>query len=183
MADSQWYDVISSDAGLRQGDIIPRCPVLVPVDSGSLSQEEISAESIEYNVIVLSQSCDLVQDKLDLVIVCPLFTLDKYADKNPFFKNPKGQEALNRGYTPGAHLLGPCRVGQFGDNYLVVDFLSTFSIPLPSLKGYAENLEKRVRLLSPYREHLSQAFARFFMRVGLPTGIPPFHKTFEFPPD
>jgi maleate cis-trans isomerase len=27
---------------------------------------------------------------------------------------------------------------------------------------------ERVRLLSPYKEHLSQAFARYFMRVGLP---------------
>ena len=25
-----------------------------------------------------------------------------------------------------------------------------------------------------YREHLSQSFARFFMRVGLPVNIPPF---------
>jgi hypothetical protein len=31
-----------------------------------------------------------------------------------------------------------------------------------------------VILLPPYREHLSQAFARFFMRVGLPVDIPPF---------
>jgi hypothetical protein len=29
----------------------------------------------------------------------------------------------------------------------------------------------RLRLLPPYREHLSQAFARFFMRVGLPRPI------------
>jgi hypothetical protein len=29
-------------------------------------------------------------------------------------------------------------------------------------------------LLPPYREHLSQAFARFFMRVGLPVEVPPF---------
>ena len=28
-----------------------------------------------------------------------------------------------------------------------------------------------VGLDSPYREHLGQAFARFMMRVGLPTGI------------
>ena len=31
-----------------------------------------------------------------------------------------------------------------------------------------------LRLLPPYGEHLSQAFARFFMRVGLPVDIPPF---------
>jgi hypothetical protein len=30
----------------------------------------------------------------------------------------------------------------------------------------------RLRLLPPYREHLSQAFARYFMRVGLPQDIP-----------
>jgi hypothetical protein len=27
---------------------------------------------------------------------------------------------------------------------------------------------------SPYREHLAQSFARYFMRVGLPVNIPPF---------
>ena len=31
----------------------------------------------------------------------------------------------------------------------------------------------RLRLNPPYREHLAQAFARFFMRVGLPVDIPP----------
>jgi hypothetical protein len=28
--------------------------------------------------------------------------------------------------------------------------------------------------MPPYREHLSQAFARYFMRVGLPSDIPSF---------
>ena len=27
---------------------------------------------------------------------------------------------------------------------------------------------QRLRLLSPYKEHFAQSFARFFMRVGLP---------------
>jgi hypothetical protein len=31
-----------------------------------------------------------------------------------------------------------------------------------------------IRLLPPYREHLAQAFARFFMRVALPVDIPDF---------
>jgi hypothetical protein len=29
----------------------------------------------------------------------------------------------------------------------------------------------RPQLLPPYREHLSQSFARFFMRVGLPIPV------------
>lgn len=30
---------------------------------------------------------------------------------------------------------------------------------------------EHLRLLPPYREHLSQAFARYFMRVGLPQDL------------
>jgi len=42
------------------------------------------------------------------------------------------------------------------------------------LINFAKQKDQRLRLLPPYREHLSQAFARFFMRVGLPSDIPPF---------
>jgi hypothetical protein len=47
-----------------------------------------------------------------------------------------------------------------------------YSVP----RGFLESLlnqrmQSRLRLLPPYREHLSQAFARFFMRVGLPVPI------------
>jgi hypothetical protein len=34
-----------------------------------------------------------------------------------------------------------------------------------------ERQRPRLRLRSPYREHLSQASARFFMRVGLPRPV------------
>ena len=42
------------------------------------------------------------------------------------------------------------------------------------LKNQVCSLGWRIRLLPPYRELLSQAFARFFMRVGLPVDIPSF---------
>jgi hypothetical protein len=38
----------------------------------------------------------------------------------------------------------------------------------------AAALGNRWRLQSPFLEHFSQAFARFFMRVGLPSAVPPF---------
>jgi len=54
----------------------------------------------------------------------------------------------------------------------IVDFHDVFTVPrefLESLLGVRGR--DRPRLLSPYREHLSQAFARYFMRVGLPVPI------------
>jgi hypothetical protein len=59
-------------------------------------------------------------------------------------------------------------------NSLVVDFRQIFSLPVAYLRKHAAGLDPRWRLESPYREHFSQAFARFFMRVGLPTAIPTF---------
>jgi hypothetical protein len=56
----------------------------------------------------------------------------------------------------------------------VADFHTLYGVPIESLREVACKCKKRVRLLPPYREHLSQALARFFMRVGLPTNIPSF---------
>jgi len=55
--------------------------------------------------------------------------------------------------------------------YSIVDFHRIYSLPKNYLRKIAQEKEVRLRLLPPYREHLSQAFARYFMRVGLPVDI------------
>jgi len=47
-------------------------------------------------------------------------------------------------------------------------------LPLQYFRAFAAGAGERVRLSPSYREHLAQAFARFFMRVGLPVDITPF---------
>ncbi len=56
----------------------------------------------------------------------------------------------------------------------IVNFRRVYSLPLTFVRQVAARRGRRLRLLRPYREHLSQAFARYFMRVGLPQDIPPF---------
>ena len=54
----------------------------------------------------------------------------------------------------------------------VVHFADVTSLPVKFLESWLIRAgTSRLRLLPPYREHLSQAFARFFMRVGLPQDI------------
>ena len=54
----------------------------------------------------------------------------------------------------------------------LVDFHEVFTVPRAFLESLLKQRGKhRFRLLPPYREHLPQAFARFFMRVGLPVAI------------
>jgi hypothetical protein len=56
------------------------------------------------------------------------------------------------------------------DDYLIVNFRELHIV----LRDRVRSAEGYVCLASPYREHLSQAFATFMMRVGLPT--PPLHE-------
>jgi hypothetical protein len=57
---------------------------------------------------------------------------------------------------------------------LVVDFRQIYSLPVSFLRNFAAKAVMRKRLKSPYLEHTAQSFARFFMRVGLPTSIDQF---------
>jgi hypothetical protein len=71
-------------------------------------------------------------------------------------------------------MLAACELASFRREIRVVDFRTVFSLSLHFVKNFAALQSPRLRLLPPYREHLAQAFARFFMRVGLPVDIPPF---------
>lgn len=122
----------------------------------------------------MSQSCDLVQKKIDLVLVCPIWPLSEMEKKNDFFKKREGKETLREGNMPGYHLLNKCGIEGINREYMVVDFRNTYSLPFGLTNDIAKKQDKRLRLLPPYREHLSQAYARFFMRVGLPVDIPKF---------
>jgi len=166
----EWYEVVENDE-IQQGDIIRSCPILVPPATFS---EIIETKVEEYDVIVMSQSCDLIQRKVNLVLVCPLWTLEEFERENSSYKSAKMKEVIRRGEVPGYHMLNKCEISGFETSYQIVDFKNTYAVHFDFLKEVTATLGKRVRLLPPYREHLSQAFARFFMRVGLPSDIPPF---------
>jgi hypothetical protein len=172
MEEYPWYAIADGEEPFLQGDFINSCPVVIP--PATIESGKVSADVIEYNVVVMSQSCDLVQSKIDLVLVCPLWLLKEFEEKNPYYKTKKGKEALRQGYLPGYHLLNRCELDGFETDYLIVDFRSVYSVPFDFILELTRKRGQRLRLLPPYREHLSQAFARFFMRVGLPVDIPPF---------
>lgn len=166
-----WYHIVGGNEDLLQGDFIKECPVVIPPSQIS---GKVEVRIINYNVVAMSQSCDLVERKIDLVLVCPLWSLKEFEEKYSYYRSKKGKEALRQGYLPGYHLLNKCEINGFETDYLVVDFRSVYSVPFDSILELARKRGRRLRLLPPYREHLSQAFARFFMRVGLPVDIPPF---------
>ncbi len=161
---------------LAQGDLLKDC--LVPqfgADFGAGGDG--AAETIpvsDANLIVVTQSCDLENGKAELVAMCPTYALDIFEEHNPKFKVKGRWEEVRKGRVEGLHLLGNPANPDDNRGSLVVDFGQIFSLPPSYLEKKAEASGERLRLDSPYLEHFSQAFARYFMRVGLPSQILPF---------
>lgn len=165
-----WYQAID-DSDLQQGDIIDGCPIVIPPPSVDINDYEIDLKLIDS--IILTQSCDLVNGKSEIVLVCPYYKLDPFLSKQNLTSKGKRKSKIDellKGRLPSYHLLNKDKENEIED-YLVVDFRNVYGVKINVLQDIARKLKKRKRLLPPYREHLSQAFARYFMRVGLPQDI------------
>jgi hypothetical protein len=174
MPNYPWYAVIDNDEKIQQGDFVFDCPIIAPPEKFTKTDKFQEANANIYDVIIMSQSCDLQYEKLEIVLVCPFWNLSDFAEKDDFYKGKKGKNALRQGLKPNLHLLNKCDIGEYKMDFIVVDFREVFGVHFKFLKGFVSEQKNRLRLLPPYREHLSQAFARFFMRVGLPSDISEF---------
>jgi hypothetical protein len=159
---------------LAQGDLLAKCPIPeFPADFGT-GEGKRNVLVREGDLIVVTQSCDLENRKAPLVALCPVFTSPQLATINQKFQKPSELETIRRGRIEGFHMLASPDNPTDTQGVLVVDFRQIVSLPFAYLTAHAATLGKRWRLESPFLEHFSQAFARFFMRVGLPSSIPEF---------
>jgi len=126
------------------------------------------------DVIVMSQTCDLAKgrEKVTEVLLCPAWGRSELTEG--YLATAKGLEEARRGNLPGFHILAACSLPSMSREVRVVDFRRVYSLPLAFVRKQAALVPSRLRLLPPYREHLAQAFARFFMRVGLAVDVPAF---------
>ena len=162
-----WYKIVEGEE-LEQGDVLRRCPIIVPiVDYG----QEISADILEFDVIVMTQSCDLINPKVADVILCPHWDLNEVAKIDNSLANKNAHQEILKGRRHRYTMLAASNTPEVPMGVRIVDFGRIFSLPKLFVSRFAASLGKRIRLCPPYREHLSQAFARFFMRVGLPQNI------------
>jgi hypothetical protein len=178
---SEWYDLVSGP-DLEQGDILEACPVLRPsadLDwSNYDSLPNIGEIGISLlDVVVVSQSCDIVTNQKSdmwLVVLCPLWRLSDVGKANPYLNSSYGKEECRRGNLPGYHMIAGSDHQRCHSEISIVSFRELWSLPLNFVRKFAASREQRRRIRSPYKEHLSQALARYFMRVGLPSEVPSF---------
>jgi hypothetical protein len=167
-----WYAIVTGDK-LQQGDLIGGCRVPVPPKDLSEATEKdvIPVSVLTYDLIILTQSCDLVLGKTDYAIVCPHFDLAHSMKEDVALKRAGTTEMIRKRQMPRYALLSSETSLSVKMGIRLVDFGQVFSLPIGYLSTLAAKSGDRLRLLPPYREFIAQSFASFFMRIGLPVDI------------
>lgn len=168
-----WYETIEGES-LFQGDFLHDFEVLIP--EASAESDQVPAQYRKFDVVIMTQTCDIVQGKVESLLLCPcwdLWEFIKVAETKGVNWGKDQREALRRANLPGYYLSNEANQDGLELGLTIVDFHEVYTAPTKLVKEFALRAGKRLRLLPPYREHLTQAFARFFMRVGLPVDIAP----------
>ena len=188
---NEWYRIVGSDISITQGDIILNCPLVSWRDSvlpdleGKQESEVLKTAiiAISADVVVLTQACDLQYNKVANVILCPHLSLEEYQkvweremekkSQSPTSKSWKSHcDDICDGFVWNLTMLNSFEMSPDRIEIRLIDFHEVFTVPRTFLESLLKKRKgPRFSLLPPYREHLSQAFARFFMRVGLPVEI------------
>ena len=166
--DYPWYCVTEGD-DLQQGDLLRAFPVIIPVNGGAADpfEPEIEVDIQYFNVLVMTHSCDLAQEKVDTVVLCPHVDIAKAQEVDEDLKAKHILKEIQKGKFIRYQLLAPSNTDILMP-VQVLDFGRVVSMPKDFVRSFAGQSGKRLRLLPPYREHIAQSFARCYMRVALP---------------
>jgi len=169
-----WYEV-TQGSELLQGDLLRACPIprvlgleQWPLRAGQPLEVAITQE----DVVMVSQSCDLANDTIRDVVLAQVLDWQVacqalLAHGKTFARSRQFRRALVAGNIPSLSLLHKReRAPTLG--WSIGDFHRLFVLPTPVVTAVAPAAGPRLRLRSPYREHLAPALARSCMRVGLP---------------
>lgn len=184
-----WYDVSSSTDPIAQGDILIDCPVLIWADEECTEPENpevLLRDKVHgdlQDVVVMTQQCDLEHGKVAEVILCPHITLEEHRGSWELVMQDSDQkitpkawerelDSIKGGSRPNMSMLNKSTISGLTMGHRIVYFHTVYSLPRTFLESWLRlRKANRLKLLPPYREHLSQAFARYFMRVGLPEEV------------
>lgn len=125
-----WYEPTEGDK-LEQGDFIDHCKIIIPQYTLAIltgeTTEQIEFDALNYNVVVINQTCDL-QTKVPLpyIVVCPRWPYNQLVDKYPNFASKENFEQVRKGKNHRFFMLNKCNLPGLANTIQIVD-LAKFS--------------------------------------------------------
>ncbi len=116
-------------------------------------------------VVVLSQTCDLANQKATFANVAEVFAAQFLIDQQ-LFKPADVKGPLRAGRIWGWYFLPADAALGIGE--MIIDLRRLHTIRLELLRDLCRAGKRRARIQPLYREHLAKHFADTFSRIGLP---------------
>ena len=151
---------------LSQGDVLDDCPILVWKLAPPPLNLDVPPEIRIIRVVVLTQACDLAQDKTTRVVIAPVYEAAELVAKN-LLKAGIIRDQVRRGQVFGWYFL-PAAPVPINLPESIADLRELHTIERRTLE-YLVTAGKRVcRIQTPWREHLAQHFGTTYTRIALP---------------
>jgi hypothetical protein len=159
------YHLPPLNEGIDQGDLIDGCPVSL-VTAFSTDQLDTARVQLDlHRVVVLTQTCDLANQKVDTANVASVFDAQQLVTGH-ILKAVDLKGPIRAGRVWGLYFL-PAQA-ELGLNEMIVDLRRLHTVRLDLLSTLCRAGKRRARLHTPYREHLAKHLADTFSRIGLP---------------
>jgi hypothetical protein len=153
-------------ADLSQGDIIDDCPILVWKLAPPPLDLKVPPEIRLIRVAVLTQACDLAQDKTTRVVVAPVHDAANLVANN-ILKAATIRDQVRRGQVFGWYFL-PAAPAPINLAESIVDLRELHTIERRTLEYLVAAGKRVARIRTPWREHLAQHFGTTYTRIALP---------------
>lgn len=159
------YRLPSREEAIDQGDIIDGCPILSLVQFDLDKPSEIETKHALQRIIVLTQTCDLANQKASRIIAALVFDAQKVVH-DQLLKASDVRGSLRGGRIFGWYFLP--KYVESGLPEMIVDFRQLHTLRLDLLNSLCQRGQRKARVQPLYREHLSKHFADTYSRIGLP---------------
>jgi hypothetical protein len=159
------YDAPTPNVPLDQGDLIDNCPIL-HIRSFDVDQPRALAIDFDFRrVIVLTQTCDLANEKVSAVNLAEVHDAQALVDR-AILKTADVKGPLRSGRIWGMYFLPADPALGLGE--MIVDLRRLHTVRLDLLRTLCGAGKRRSLVRPLYREHLAKHFADTFSRIGLP---------------
>ncbi len=160
------YELPGRTEALAQGDIIDGCPVFGLDDGGSTIDLESAPLRWRARVLVLTQACDLAQEKVTRLLVAMVHPAEELV-RQGIMSTSLIRDRVRRGLVFGWYFL-PASAAPVEIPESIVDLRDLHTVPRRAIQRLIADNQRIGRIVTPYREHLAQHFAVTYSRIGLP---------------
>jgi len=159
------YRVPPPDDPIDQGDLIDDCPVVSVVAYDPDNLAKIQVPVALSRVLVLTQTCDLANQKAATAAIAVVRDAQVLVDKQQL-KAADIRGLIRSGRVFGWYFLP--KNAELGLPEMIVDLRQLHTARLALLTELCRRGRRRARVQPLYREHLAKHFADTYSRIGLP---------------